>query len=93
MGWNDRRGTGGGGIDFGAGAREHGNLSDLNDRQMTALEIAAARGEVRVADLREEHPFYCSDTYRKDLVALCKEGVLRKRGRTKGTRYVWGGAG
>jgi DeoR/GlpR family transcriptional regulator of sugar metabolism len=67
-------------------------MEGLNERQLTALEIAAERGEVRLADLREEHPFYCRDTYRKDLVALCEEGVLRKRGRTKGTRYVWGGA-
>ena len=68
-------------------------MEGLNERQVTALEIAARRGEVRVADLREEHPFYCTETYRLDLVRLCEVGELRKRGRTKGTRYVPGGRG
>jgi len=65
-------------------------VDELNDRQRTALEIAAGRGEVRVADLREEHPYWSRWTYYRDLRELCEEGLLQQRGRTQGALYVPG---
>jgi hypothetical protein len=64
-------------------------VTGLNDRQLTALELAKDQGRVTNGDLQERF-YYHPETLRQDLASLVELGYLEKRGQSRGTFYTPG---
>jgi len=62
--------------------------SDMNERQMKALQWVQERGRITNRDYRQLCPNVSAETLRLDLVDLVEKGILLKIGVKKGTYYV-----
>jgi Fic family protein len=59
----------------------------LSDRQIRLMEYLEGAGEVTVPAAKEILPMVSEDTILRDLKDLMKKGIIKKKGKTKGTRY------
>ncbi len=62
--------------------------SDMNERQMKALQWLQEHGRITNRDYRQLCPNVSAETLRLDLVDLVEKGILLKIGVKKGTYYV-----
>jgi ATP-dependent DNA helicase RecG len=62
--------------------------SNMNERQMKALQWVQERGRITNRDYRQLCPNVSAETLRLDLVDLVDKGILLKIGIKKGTYYV-----
>jgi Fic family protein len=60
----------------------------LNERQIRLMEYLEENGSVTMSEARKLISQYSEDTLLRDLKYLMKKGILKKRGKTKGARYV-----
>lgn len=59
----------------------------LSERQIKIVEYLSENTKARMAQLRELFSHYSEDTVLRDLQALSKKSIIRKRGKTKGAFY------
>jgi ATP-dependent DNA helicase RecG len=62
--------------------------SNMNERQMRALEHLQRSGSITNSEYRELCPHVGAETLRLDLVDLVNRGILLKIGDKRGTRYI-----
>ncbi len=60
----------------------------LNERQIKLVEYLEENGFITMSEARKLIPQYSEDTLLRDLKYLMKKGILRKRGKTKGAKYI-----
>ena len=60
----------------------------LNERQIRLMEYLEEYGELKTSRARELIPEYSEDTLLRDLNYFAKKGIVKKRGSTKGSRYI-----
>lgn len=65
-----------------------GTQLPLNERQVRLVEYLEERGSLSTLGARELVPEYSEDTLLRDLNYFVKKGIVRKKGKTKGARYV-----
>lgn len=62
--------------------------SDMNERQMQAIQFVQQHGRITNRDYRDLCPSVSAETLRLDLVDLTDKGILLKIGDKKGTYYI-----
>jgi Fic family protein len=60
----------------------------LKERQIKLIEYLEEHGQVATSEAKKLFPDFSEDTVLRDLNYLVKKGILKKKGRTKGARYV-----
>ena len=60
----------------------------LSERQVALMEVLEMREELTMADARSVLPMVSDDTILRDLTSLVSKKLIRKRGKTKGARYI-----
>lgn len=65
-----------------------GTQIPLNERQIKLVEYLEEQGELSTQEARRLIPEYSEDTLLRDLNYFVEKGIAKKRGRTKGARYV-----
>lgn len=60
----------------------------LSERQIKIVEYLSKNGTAGMADLRELFPMVSDDTVLREMQSLQLQGVVKKRGHTKGAKYV-----
>jgi Fic family protein len=60
----------------------------LNERQMKLMEFLQEHGWISTASARKFIPEYSDDTLLRDFRYFLKKGIVKKKGSTKGSRYV-----
>lgn len=59
----------------------------LSERQIKLVEYLEKYGSMKMSDGREILPMVSDDTILRDLRDLIEKGLVKKKGKTKGTRY------
>jgi predicted HTH transcriptional regulator len=59
----------------------------LNKRQIQAVKLVKKKGEIALADLKEDFVDIGERTLRRDLQALVEKGILKAHGTKKGRKY------
>lgn len=65
-----------------------GSQVPLNERQIRLVEYLEENGSITMSEARKIISHYSEDTLLRDLKYLIKKGILKKRGKTKGARYI-----
>lgn len=65
-----------------------GKQISVSERQIKLIEKLKDVGELGVPDAREVLPMVSDDTILRDFTDLIEKGVIKKKGKTKGARYV-----
>lgn len=65
-----------------------GHQIPLNGRQMKLIEYLEEHGSITTVEGKKIVPGYSEDTILRDLNYFVRKGIIKKRGRTKGSRYV-----
>lgn len=65
-----------------------GSQVPLNERQIKLIEYLEENGSITTAEARKVTPKYSDDTIVRDFNYFIKEGIVRKKGRTKAARYI-----
>lgn len=65
-----------------------GTQLPLNERQIRLVEYLEERGSLSTLEAANVIPEYSEDTFLRDLNYFVKKGIVRKKGKTKGARYV-----
>lgn len=60
----------------------------LSERQVALMETMEMREQLTMADARSVLPMVSDDTILRDLTALVEKRLIRKKGKTKGARYI-----
>jgi Fic family protein len=60
----------------------------LNERQVRLIEYLEEHGEIKTQQAKKLIPEYSEDTLLRDLNYLVKKGIVKKKGKTKGARYL-----
>ena len=60
----------------------------LTERQIMLMESFQTRGEMTMAETRNVLPMVSEDTILRDLAGLIVKKLIRKKGKTKGAKYV-----
>jgi len=60
----------------------------LSERQMRLMEYLSEKGSAVMQDLRKVIPMVSEDTVLRDLKYLLTEGIIKKEGTTKASRYI-----
>ncbi len=60
----------------------------LSERQVALMESLEIREELTMADARSVLPMVSDDTILRDLISLVEKKLIRKKGKTKGARYL-----
>ncbi len=60
----------------------------LTERQIALIEVLELKGEINMAGAREVIPMVSDDTILRDLKVLVGKKLIKKRGSTKGSRYI-----
>ena len=60
----------------------------LSERQVALMEALEMKDELTMADARSVLPMVSDDTILRDLISLVEKKLVRKRGKTKGARYI-----
>lgn len=61
----------------------------LNERQIQAVKLVKKKGEIALADLKEDFADVAERTLNRDLQGLVKKGILKAQGQKKGRRYTF----
>lgn len=67
---------------------KQGKQIALSERQIALMEVFQLRDELTMKEAREVLPMVSDDTILRDLGGLMKKGLVRKKGKTKGVRYL-----
>lgn len=62
----------------------------LTERQIALMEVMELRGELTMNEAREVLPMVSDDTILRDLKVLVDKKLVKKKGTTKGARYILG---
>jgi len=65
-----------------------GHQVQLNERQTKLMEFLQENGSITTPEARQVVPGYSDDTLLRDLRFLMKEGIIRKEGSTRASRYL-----
>jgi Fic family protein len=65
-----------------------GTQIPLNERQIKLVEHLEGSGFITMSEARKLIPQYSEDTLLRDLKYLMKKGILKKKGKTKGAKYI-----
>ncbi len=68
--------------------KQGGKQIILSPRQLKLVEHLEVYEEMEMATAKEILPMVSEDTILRDLKDLLKKGIIRKRGKTKGARYL-----
>lgn len=60
----------------------------LSERQIALMEVFQLRDEITMKEAREILPMISDDTILRDLRDLIKKGLVKKKGKTKGVKYL-----
>ena len=60
----------------------------LNQRQVKLIEYLEENGSITTSEARRLAPEYSDDTFVRDFNYFLKQGLVKKRGRTKGAQYL-----
>ena len=60
----------------------------LSERQIALMEVFQLRDEMTMKEAREVLPMVSDDTILRDLSDLMKKSLIKKKGKTKGVRYL-----
>lgn len=60
----------------------------LTERQIMLMEVFQTRGEMTMLEARNVLPNVSEDTILRDLMGLINKKLVRKRGKTKGSKYI-----
>jgi len=75
-------------LNVGVAEKRRGRQVPLSNRQIGLIEELEIRGELTMAVARKLLPEVSDDTILRDLKDLMEKGVVVKKGRTKGARYL-----
>lgn len=70
------------------GARSEGKQIALTERQLALLSAFKMKEELTISEARRVLPMVSDDTILRDLAALVAKKLIKKRGNTKGARYI-----
>ena len=69
---------------------ENGRAIALSERQIAIMEDLAIRTQTTIKEVRSILPSVSEDTILRDLKDLMDKRLVKKKGHTKGSRYVLG---
>jgi len=69
---------------------ESGKVIPLSERQIAIMEDLTLRGETTIKEVRSVLPSVSEDTVLRDLKDLMEKKLVKKKGHTRGARYVLG---
>lgn len=67
---------------------KQGKQIALSERQIALMEVFQLRDELTMKEAREVLPMVSDDTILRDLGGLMKKSLVKKKGKTKGVRYL-----
>ncbi|HUW22344.1 MAG TPA: Fic family protein [Candidatus Bathyarchaeia archaeon] len=65
-----------------------GRQIPLNERQIRLIEYLEEYGQLKTGEARKMMPGYSEDTVLRDLNYFVERGIIKKKGKTKGARYI-----
>ncbi len=69
--------------------KEAEGVEELNERQSKVLKLLKERREITVEELVMEIKGVSERTFRRDMKKFEEEGLLKKEGNTKGSKYIF----
>ena len=66
----------------------NGKQVALSERQVELIQLLEAKDEITMNQAREALTLVSDDTILRDLKDLLKKGIVKKKGKTKGARYI-----